>query len=207
MIFCSVDSGSCHLSQEMQEQKLFFRKIVDWFSDLLESLRCLWLMISCVIRSVWSSKVWVGDNRFGHYQQVQWQHSILLPGQSQGRRSLVDCRLWGRTESDITEVTQQQQQQVQITRERAKDSTLRNTTFQRMLFFSPSLTVTIIVIVSQNCRHCFIVTVVDRKCSNLLKAAYLTHSGTFFNPLDYRAKFLEALTERVFYVQQLLQFC
>ena len=25
----------------MQEQKLFFRKIVDWFSDLLESLRCL----------------------------------------------------------------------------------------------------------------------------------------------------------------------
>ena len=26
-----------------------------------------------------------------------------LPGESQGRRSLVGCRLWGRTESDTTE--------------------------------------------------------------------------------------------------------
>ena len=33
---------------------------------------------------------------------------------SQGRRSLVGCRLWGRTESDTTEVTQQQQQQAWV---------------------------------------------------------------------------------------------
>ena len=26
----------------------------------------------------------------------------FLPGESQGRRSLVGCRLWGRTESDTT---------------------------------------------------------------------------------------------------------
>ena len=32
-------------------------------------------------------------------------HSSLLPGESQGRRSLVGCHLWGRTESDTTEVT------------------------------------------------------------------------------------------------------
>ena len=38
-------------------------------------------------------------------------HSSVLPGESQGRRSLVGCRLRGRTESDTTEVTQQQQQQ------------------------------------------------------------------------------------------------
>ena len=31
-------------------------------------------------------------------------HSIVLPGESQGRESLVGCRLWGRTESDTTEV-------------------------------------------------------------------------------------------------------
>ena len=31
--------------------------------------------------------------------------STLLPGESQGRRSLVGCRLWGRTESDTTEAT------------------------------------------------------------------------------------------------------
>ena len=36
---------------------------------------------------------------------------MFLPGESQGRGSLVGCRLWGRTESDTTEATQQQQQQ------------------------------------------------------------------------------------------------
>ena len=35
---------------------------------------------------------------------------MFLPGESQGQRSLVGCRLWGRTESDMTEVTYQQQQ-------------------------------------------------------------------------------------------------
>ena len=38
-------------------------------------------------------------------------HSNVLAGESQGRGSLVGCHLWGRTESDTTEVTQQQQQQ------------------------------------------------------------------------------------------------
>ena len=36
---------------------------------------------------------------------------VLLPGKSQGQWSLVGCRLWGRTESDTTEATQQRQQQ------------------------------------------------------------------------------------------------
>ena len=30
---------------------------------------------------------------------------VFLPGESQGRGSLVGCRLWGRTESDTTETT------------------------------------------------------------------------------------------------------
>ena len=34
----------------------------------------------------------------------QWQPTpVLLPGKSHGWRSLVGCRLWGRTESDTTE--------------------------------------------------------------------------------------------------------
>ena len=42
----------------------------------------------------------------------QWQPTpVLLPGESQGRGSLVGCRLWGRTELDTTEATQQEQQQ------------------------------------------------------------------------------------------------
>ena len=39
-------------------------------------------------------------------------HSVFLPGESQGRRSLVGCCLWGCTELDITEATQQQQQTI-----------------------------------------------------------------------------------------------
>ena len=39
-------------------------------------------------------------------------HSSVLPGESQGRGSLVGCRLWGRTESDTTEATLQQQQHI-----------------------------------------------------------------------------------------------
>ena len=36
----------------------------------------------------------------------QWQPTpVFLPGESQGQGSLVGCRLWGRTESDTTEVT------------------------------------------------------------------------------------------------------
>ena len=30
---------------------------------------------------------------------------VFLPGESQGRGSLVGCCLWGRTESDTTEAT------------------------------------------------------------------------------------------------------
>ena len=36
---------------------------------------------------------------------------MFLPGESQGRGSLVGCHPRGRTESDTTEVTSQQQQQ------------------------------------------------------------------------------------------------
>ena len=39
----------------------------------------------------------------------RWQPTpVFLPGESQGKGSLVGC-LWGRTESDMTEAVQQQQ--------------------------------------------------------------------------------------------------
>ena len=54
--------------------------------------------------------------RLSQQQQQQQQHSyvrrrtwqptpVLLPGESQGQRSLVGCRLWGRTGSYTTEAT------------------------------------------------------------------------------------------------------
>ena len=46
---------------------------------------------------------------FIHWRR-QWQPTpVFLPGESQGRGSLVGCCLWGRTESDTTAVTWQQQ--------------------------------------------------------------------------------------------------
>ena len=42
---------------------------------------------------------------FMHWRR-KWQPTpMFLPGESQGRGSLVGCHLWGRTESDMTEVT------------------------------------------------------------------------------------------------------
>ena len=42
---------------------------------------------------------------FMHWRR-QWQPTpVFLPGESQGRGSLVGCRLWGRTESDMTKAT------------------------------------------------------------------------------------------------------
>ena len=47
---------------------------------------------------------------FMHWRR-KWQPTpVFLPGESQGWGSLVGCHLWGHTESDTTEVTQQQQQ-------------------------------------------------------------------------------------------------
>ena len=42
---------------------------------------------------------------FMHWRR-KWQPTpVFLPGESQGWRSLVGCRLWGRKESDMTEAT------------------------------------------------------------------------------------------------------
>ena len=45
---------------------------------------------------------------FMHWRR-KWQPTpVFFPGKSQGRWSLVGCRLWDRTESDTTEATWQQ---------------------------------------------------------------------------------------------------
>ena len=42
---------------------------------------------------------------FMHWRR-KWQPTpVFLPGESQGRRSLVGCCLWGHTGSDTTEAT------------------------------------------------------------------------------------------------------
>ena len=47
----------------------------------------------------------LNDFTFMHWRR-KWQPTpVFLPGESQGRGSLVGCCLWGHTESDTTEVT------------------------------------------------------------------------------------------------------
>ena len=43
---------------------------------------------------------------YAYLNNWKWQPTpVFLPGESQGRGSLVGCHLWGRTESDTTEAT------------------------------------------------------------------------------------------------------
>ena len=49
-------------------------------------------------------------NGFTLFTSMHWRRKwqptpVFLPGESQGWESLVGCRLWGRTESNMTEVT------------------------------------------------------------------------------------------------------
>ena len=51
------------------------------------------------------SQTRLSDFTFTHWRR-KWQPTpVFLPGESQGQESLVGCHLWGRTESDMTEVT------------------------------------------------------------------------------------------------------
>ena len=62
------------------------------------------------VHGVARSRTRLSNFTFMHWRR-KWQPTpVFLPGESQGRGSLVGCCLWGRTELDTTEATQQQQQ-------------------------------------------------------------------------------------------------
>ena len=70
-----------------------------------------WMEEPSRLQSMGSRRVghnWVTSlslSTFMHWRR-KWQLTpVFLPGGSQGRGSLVGCRLWGHTESDMTEVT------------------------------------------------------------------------------------------------------
>ena len=56
-----------------------------------------------IVRHDWATSVSLFT--FMHWRR-KWQPTpVFLPGESQGRGSLLGCRLWGCTESDTTEAT------------------------------------------------------------------------------------------------------
>ena len=61
------------------------------------------------VHGVAKSRTRPSDFTCMHWRR-KWQPTpVFLPGESQGRGSLVGCRLWGCTELDMTEATLQQQ--------------------------------------------------------------------------------------------------
>ena len=78
-----------------------------WKIPWMEEPRRLQSMGSLRVRHDWVTSLSLFT--FMHWRR-KWQPTpVFLPGESQGRGSLVGCRLWGRTESDTTEATQQEQ--------------------------------------------------------------------------------------------------
>ena len=64
-----------------------------------------WAAVHGVAKSQTGLRDFTFTFTFLHWRR-KWQPTpVFLPGESQGRGSLVGCRLWGRTESDTTEAT------------------------------------------------------------------------------------------------------
>ena len=67
--------------------------------------RAWWAAVHGVAKSRTRPSDFTFTFHFMHWRR-KWQPTpVFLPGESQGQRSLVGCRLWGRTESDTTEAT------------------------------------------------------------------------------------------------------
>ena len=67
----------------------------------------------------------------------KWQPTpVFLPGESQGWGSLLGCRLWGHTELDTTEATQQQLQQQQVITEHRTELPVLYSRFLLALYFT-----------------------------------------------------------------------
>ena len=78
-----------------------------WKIPWMEEPGRLQSMGSLRVRHDWATSLSLFT--FMHWRR-KWQPTpVFLSGESQGQQSLVGCPLWGRTELDMNEVTQQQQ--------------------------------------------------------------------------------------------------
>ena len=74
-----------------------------WKIPWMEEPGGLWSMGSHRVGHNWATSL--SRFTFMHWRR-KWQPApVFLPGESQGRGSLVGCHLWGHTESETTEAT------------------------------------------------------------------------------------------------------
>ena len=99
-------SVACLLEKAMATRSSTLAQTIPW----MEEPGGLQSMGSLGVRHNWATSLSLFT--FIRWRR-KWQPTpVFLPGEPQGWGSLVGCRLWGRTESDMTEATQQQQQPV-----------------------------------------------------------------------------------------------
>ena len=128
----SPDLGAAHSSLPSTFVLVIMVLAVHWLywqndNDVKKFWRCLlWDLETAMAhhssslawKIPWTEEQFTGSQRVRHnwatslslftfmHWRRKWQPTPeFLPGESQGQRSLVGCRLWGRTESDTTEVT------------------------------------------------------------------------------------------------------
>ena len=101
---------------------LTFHQVIPNFKECGESIVLpysrkkvrLEIMLNGINEQLTKSRTRLSDFTFMHWRRKRQPIPVFLPGESQGWGSLVGCYLWGRTELDTTEATQQQQQQLYI---------------------------------------------------------------------------------------------
>ena len=92
-----------HLASILEKAMVPHSSTLAWKIPVMEEPGRLQSMGSLRVGHHWANSLTLFT--FLHWRR-KWQPTpVFLPGESQGRGSLVGCCLWGRTELDTTEVT------------------------------------------------------------------------------------------------------
>ena len=107
MLQSKIFNNNTQLINRTEKAMVPHSSTLAWKIPWMEEPGSLRSMGSLRVRHNWATSLSLFT--FMHWR-TKWQPTPeFLPGESQGRGRLVGWRLWGRTESDTTEVTQQQQ--------------------------------------------------------------------------------------------------
>ena len=102
LFFCALQL--CHTVQGVMEKAVApHSSTLAWKIPWTEEPRRLQSMGSLRVGHDWATSLSLFT--FMHWRRKWQPPPVFLPGESQGRGSLVGCHLWGRTESDTTEAT------------------------------------------------------------------------------------------------------